>query len=206
MSLRRLQKTPLTTITLPQDLSDSLLDSSDDNLRHESFSNGLQLTQSKSKDATFRGCSSSNSSFEMPRSQSNNNELKRFSSILRYQSPTGSLPRNLKISGTSDGSPARNVATLQTSSSDGNNDDAVVSGSLHLDKRILKRSMSDGKALRVSRCMNRDLELMNQEKVVETDGDDDLYSSDDADEDERQPDIVHEVSDKGKSGIVLHFW
>lgn len=185
ISLRRLQKTPLTTITLPQDLSESQGDSSEDNQRHESFSH--DLPSSKRKDATHSS-GISNSSHELRHSQSSNVELKRFSSILRFQSQTGSLPRNLKISESTNSS----LSINQTSAHSGENENDV--SSTYNEHRVLQRSVSDGKALRMSRHMNLDLERMNAESLEPNEEDE---YDDDEDEDGDMSLDDQTVSEKG---------
>lgn len=188
ISLRRLQKTPLTTITLPQDLSESQGDSSEDNQRHESF--GHELPPSRKKDTTHSS-SNSSSSHELRRSQSSNAELKRFSSILRFQSQTGSLPRNLKIAGSANSSPSPNQTSAHAGDTEELRDDVSCTHNGH---RVLQRSVSDGKAVRMSRHMNQDLERMNQESLEEPREEDEYDDDEDEGEDVQQDD--QNVSDK----------
>ncbi|XP_035825709.1 uncharacterized protein LOC101845400 isoform X2 [Aplysia californica] len=163
MSVRRLQKTPLLSITLPQDLSESDTESSDSSQRHESFSRDKPLFNSFKKFILDRR-STSNSSDDGRLSNSNfrRAQLERSSSILKYKSQNSTAnSKGANGVGSASGEPAKQSGAfnpLCTSENKDSTDGAVRKQSL------LHRSVSDGSALKQSRQLDRQLQEDQQDE------------------------------------------
>lgn len=152
IALRKLQKTPLTTITLPQDLSESDVESSDSSQGNESISPHPPILR-KMKHFILDRCSSNSSSSGVSNKKT---ELEKYSTILRYRWKNGRTSQagsvNIDGAASSRGSDATSVSGSECFPSNAGD------CSDQRQKTALQRSISDGVALKRSRQMNQELE------------------------------------------------
>ncbi|KAI8788831.1 hypothetical protein BgiMline_008309 [Biomphalaria glabrata] len=131
IALRRLKKTPLINITLPQDLSDSDIESSDSSPENESMKNsdspGVILHDSHTSSSIKAAACT---------------DILKYSSILKYRSKSAHF------------SPLHAANTGSESSSDGHSAEQQP-GAL---KKALQRSVSEGSALKGSQLLADDVE------------------------------------------------
>lgn len=152
ISLRKLEKTPLTTLTLPQDLSDSDAESSDSSLDQESFTlDSPLLSKVKNFILDRQSSNNSSSSSNTPRKT----ELEKYSSILRYRWRNGKAKHGSGDSTTAISQHASNGVLTS--------DRTVASAGDYLDhtKTPLQRSVSDGTAFRQSLLLSQEMEDFN---------------------------------------------
>ncbi|RUS71795.1 hypothetical protein EGW08_020448 [Elysia chlorotica] len=179
ISLRRLQKTPLTTITLPQDLTGTDIESSDTSHDQESLTQDTPLLKKVRNFILDRNSSSSGLGGSNGTDLSRKIVLKRYSSILKYGHKDDSGKEGSGAQGSDLSNDSKGFTPLFTSETKPDNADRVTP--LH---PTLKRSVSDGMALKQSLKMNRELsEVGKLSEGNESDGDD-LTDTDAEDHDE----------------------
>ena len=177
ISLRRLQKTPLTTITLPQDISGSDVESTDSSHGHESISQDTPLFKKMRNFIMDRNSSNGGLGGSSKTDLSRKIVLKRYSSILKYGHKEDSEKEANATESTCVSNGSKGFTPLFTSETKSENADRDTS--IH---PTLKRSVSDGLALKQSLRMNR--ELSEEGKLSEGSGSDfDELSDSDAEDD-----------------------
>ena len=168
ISLRRLQKTPLTTITLPQDLTGSDIESSDTSQDHESLTHDTPLLKKVRNFILDRNSSSSGLGGSNGADISRKIVLKRYSSILKYGHKEDS-GKEVSCAHNNDLSKG-NKGFTPLFTSETKSDDVGGAAPLH---PTLKRSVSDGMALKQSLKMNREMsEAAKLSEGTESDVDD----------------------------------
>ncbi|GFR75758.1 StAR-related lipid transfer protein 9 [Elysia marginata] len=198
ISLRRLQKTPLTTITLPQDLTGSDMESTESSQDHESFSHDTPLLKKVRNLFLDRNSSSSGLGGDGA-NLSRKIVLKKYSSILKYgqTNDLGKETNGGDSSVLSNGS--KGFTPLFTSEAKVENPDDMAPK-----HHTLKRSVSDGMALKQSLKMNREIseagkigeETTSDDELTDTDAEDDLDSPTVQNEDPLSPEDMRQAGFK----------
>ncbi|BFZ07484.1 hypothetical protein BsWGS_10523 [Bradybaena similaris] len=167
ISLRKLQKTPLSTITLPQDLSDSDAESSESGGGQESVGQEATLL-SKSRSLALDKHASSNITGKNIPLEKRKIELEKYSSILKYRCKNGTPSTS---SSTGDiGAAAAASSDFQPKSNGFTPLYSAKNQDVERTKSALRRSVSDNSALRQSSIASLKTEAQSVESDDSVDG------------------------------------
>lgn len=193
ISLRKLQKTPLSTITLPQDLSDSDAESSESGGGRESV--GQEASLSKSRNVALDKHASSSITGKNIPLEKRKIELEKYSSILKYRCKNGTP--STSVSTGDIGAAAAASSDFQPKSNGFTPLFSAKNQDVERTKSALRRSVSDNSALRQSSIASLKIEPQSVESDDNVDG---------SIPDQRVPsnfDSREDVSDEGKEIVAF---